>query len=103
MPPQDDKLDGLAAAVSDLRVVVAGVAGDARAILQRLEAQDRTDRDHEDRIRVIESHGTKDHGPRLSVLERWRWLVTGGAAALGGGSGGAIGYFVSHATQQHPH
>lgn len=31
-----------------------------------------------------------DHEARLRSLERWRWLMTGGASLIGGGAGAAI-------------
>jgi hypothetical protein len=67
------KLDAMAGQMTDLRVLVATVAGDTRAILGRLDAHDGARLDHEQRIRS---------------LEQWRWLVTG-AASVGGGLIGA--------------
>lgn len=73
MSEESTKLDALTGQMTDLRVLVATVAGDTKAILGRIDAHDRARVDHEQRIRS---------------LEQWRWLVTG-AAAVGGGAVGA--------------
>lgn len=39
--------------------------------------------DHENRIRMLESHGTTDHGSRLTALEQWKFtLPVSGLIAL---------------------
>ena len=57
------------------------------------------DDDHEARLRVLEQRAIPpheqhekqlaDHESRLRGLERWRWLITGIAAAGGGAVGAA--------------
>ena len=90
MPPQDDKLDALAGAVGDLRVGIANIAGDTRAILARLDSQDTAVRDHEGRLRTIEAQGTSEHGPQIKdlrtevqALREWRARMVGRAAGIG--------------------
>jgi hypothetical protein len=101
---EDGKLDALGAQVADLRVLVATVAGDTRAILGRLDHHDTVHRDHEDRLReledhatadhearlrALEAHGTGEHGQQIESLQRWRWFATGAAVVAGGGTGAA--------------
>lgn len=39
--------------------------------------------DHENRIRILESHATADHGNRLTSLEQWKFtLPVSGLVAL---------------------
>lgn len=38
--------------------------------------------DHETRLRLLESHGTSDHGQRISEVERWRYAVPMAAVAI---------------------
>jgi predicted thioesterase len=89
----DEKLDALGTQVTDLRVLMAGVAGDTRTILGRLDAQDGRGQDHEARLREIERHGTATHERRIVAVELWRNRLIGAAAAagvLGGGIGASI-------------
>lgn len=76
---------------------------DAVQLLTRLEVKVDSllarDDDHEARLRALEQkavppheqHAEKlaDHETRLRGLERWRWLMTGIAAAGGGAIGAA--------------
>ena len=82
----DSQLDAIAGQIGDVRVALSDVAGDVRAVLGRLKDHDRTDADHEARLRVVEAYGCKDHGDRIARLERWRWLMTGAAAVAGAGA-----------------
>lgn len=81
---------------------------DAVQLLTRLEVKVDSllarDDDHEARLRALEhraatpheQHTDKlaDHEIRLRGLERWRWLVTGIAAAGGGAVGAAATTFL---------
>ena len=96
MPPTDPHDDHLAAAVADMRVILATVAGDVKAILGRLDAQAQVQADHETRIRVVEQTGcqpgiygrsqvgtaTADIETRVRSLERWRWSIPSLAAVF---------------------
>lgn len=84
------KLDTLVTALADVRVAISDVAGDTKAILGRLDAHDDARRDHEARLRTLEGYKTADHEQRITSLERWRWVLTGAAAAAGGGVGAGI-------------
>lgn len=63
-----------------------------------LKEQTHSDRDHEARIRALESERHPDHETRLTDLntrlrtvERAVWVAAGVAAALGGAVGGIVG------------
>jgi hypothetical protein len=50
--------------------------------------------DHEQRLRALEATGAVEHGraidaltAQVASLQRWRWLLTGAAAAAGTGGG----------------
>lgn len=93
----DTKIDALASQLADLRVLLAQVAGDTRAILARLDAIDRSVADHEQRIRDLESIGADEHGAEISklreqleALREWRSWVLGLAAGVGAIAGGGI-------------
>lgn len=51
--------------------------------------------DHETRIRNIEGHGTGDHDPRITALERWRYALPATAILTVGGWAFAIWKVVS--------
>jgi ribosomal 50S subunit-associated protein YjgA (DUF615 family) len=89
----DEKLDALGAQVTELRVLMAGTAGDVRTVLGRLDMQDGRHQDHEARLRELERHGTSTHEQRLAAVESWRNRVIGAAAVasvVGGGVGAAL-------------
>lgn len=92
-PDDTTKLDALTQQITDLRVAVADVAGDVKAVLGRLKDHDRTSQDHETRIRTLEAqiaNRDHDHETRLRHLERALWMSAGAAAAAGGGIGATL-------------
>ena len=105
MPDRDDQIN---AALTDMRVMLATVAGDVRAILGRLDAQGLVQADHERRIRQVEQAGcpigvlsraqslttTTDLDTRLSSLERWRWGIPSAAVVISVLSLAAVTYGV---------
>ena len=77
----EDKLDRIAAQLTDLRVGVETMAGDLRAGLARLDSHDRRASDVEDRLRS---------------LERWRWSLPSASLVLSILSVAAVAYGAFH-------
>jgi hypothetical protein len=88
------KLDGVAAAVDSLATAVSTQHGDHEGRMRLLEGRPAPDKDlsdHEARLRVLEARPIDPSIPgRVRALERFRWLVTGAAAAGGGVVGGIV-------------
>lgn len=93
MPDHEDQINS---ALTEMRVMLATVAGDVRAILGRLDAQGQVQADHERRLRHVEMDGcpmgilargqaakaTSDIDSRVTSLERWRWSVPSAAVVI---------------------
>jgi hypothetical protein len=116
----EEKLDRLDGRIGDLAVLITEVAGNVRTVLGQLKSLDEYRADHEGRLRVLEArsradHETRihdleqqlqvaadvakdvestvhDHAGRLRSMERWRWLITGGAAVISAAVGALAGH-----------
>lgn len=87
------QVGALASKVTELLVQGATTAGDVRAILGRMDGHDRTERDHEVRLREIEGHGTDslaDLVKDVAKLKEWKAQLIGLAAGIGAVSGGVV-------------
>lgn len=78
------KLDALTAAVADVRVLVAGMAGDLRTLVTGFS-------DHEARLRLLEGHGIDEHSMQIKDLQaevrslrEWRLQLIARAGGVGG-------------------
>lgn len=71
MATADEKLDRLGETVTEVRVLLAGLASDLRAALGRAEEQDKARARLEGRVDGVE----RDLDARLSAVERRVWAV----------------------------
>lgn len=85
----EDKLDALSGQLTDVRVALAVVAADTRAILGRLQDVDRRAEDHETRVRALEQIGADEHTTQIQQLmqdmqslREWRAKVLGMAGLV---------------------
>ena len=85
----EDKLDALSGQLTDVRILLAGVSADTRAILSRLQDVDRRAEDHEARLRLLEQVGADEHTSQIERLQNqmqslreWRARVLGMAAVV---------------------
>lgn len=92
-----DKLDTLGTQMTGVLVSLAGISGDVKAVLGRMDAYEGSKADHEARIRAVESIGlpglvgrVAGLEMRVTQLEQWRWKIAGAAAVIGGTGGGII-------------
>jgi hypothetical protein len=93
----EEKLDRLSEQLGAVGVQLATLSADVRALrsdLTRTASETAHDvADHEARLRVLEAHGTADHGRAIAELQRWRAQAIGyaaGAAGVGGIAGAAL-------------
>lgn len=103
MTESGDKLDALAGQMTGVLVSLAGIGGDVKAVLGRMDAYEGSKADHEARLRAVESLGlaalvaqVARQGQQLEEIQAWRWKIAGAAAALGGGLGYALNLLAGH-------
>lgn len=91
--------------IGEVYAEVRQMRTDVRDLVQSLKPIARQVEDHEARLRLVDGlpddvKGTvtrlDDHEERIRGLERGKWMVTGGAAVLGGGIGSVVTVLLSH-------
>ncbi len=91
--------------IGEVYAEVRQMRTDVRDLVASLKPITRQVEDHEARLRKVDglpddvtavAARVDDHEARMRGLERGKWLVTGGAAVLGGGVGSVVTVLLSH-------
>lgn len=103
----DRKMDELHKDVVGVRIALAELTAEVKASNAAQLLRDQAVTDHEQRLRALEDRpASPDHEARIRALEgtvpddlprqledgkRFRWMLVGGALAVGGAAGGVAG------------
>jgi len=94
MPIEAERIARLEAQVEGIKTDVAAVKSDIKELHSRITTGNREITDHIDRkIDDLAKSDEEQHdamgakidnlGERINLLERWKWMIVGGAIALG--------------------
>ena len=99
MPTAEEKLDRVLTQLGDFRVEFAGMRGDLRSGLARIDTHDVKANDVEQRLRAVEHQlaaTPPDTEARLRAVERFQWKQIGAAAVASGTVSSLVAWLATH-------